>query len=103
MQALVTFWRDCGLVTGKRTPPSLWYSDPKAKAGRLPQPQYLKERLDAIKAEFGCDTDKVEKSRMIEISRWKEAIISSDFEPTDTPLPPPPLDELNIVCQERDR
>jgi hypothetical protein len=49
----------------------------------------LKERLDAIKAEFGYFTDKGEKLRMIEISRWMEAIINSDSEPTasDTPLP----------------
>ena len=41
---------------------------------------------------------------MIEISRWKEAIINSDSETTasDTPLPPSLLDELDIVWQERD-
>ena len=37
MQTLVTFWRDCGLVSGQRTPPSSWWQDPKAKVKRLPE------------------------------------------------------------------
>jgi hypothetical protein len=99
MQELITFfWRDCA----QRTPPS-YYPDPKAKVRRLPMPQYLEERLDAITAEFGYFTDKGEKLRMIEISQWMEAIINSDSEPTasDTPLPQSLLDELDIVWQER--
>ena len=98
MQTLIAFWRDCGLVTGQRTPPSC-YPDPKAKVRQLPMPQYLEERLDAIKKEFGYFTDKGKKLRMIEISRWKEAIINSDSEPTasNTPLPQSLLDELDIV------
>lgn len=105
MQALVAFWRDCRLVTGQRTPPSSGYPDPKAKAEGLPKPQYLKERLDAIRAEVGYFTDEGKKLRMIEISQWKEAIINGDSEPTasDTPLPQSLLDELNVVWQERDR
>jgi len=52
MQALATFRRDCGLVTGQRSPPSSWWQDPKAKVKRLSKPQYLNDRLDAIKTEF---------------------------------------------------
>ncbi|KAH8800866.1 hypothetical protein F5884DRAFT_757705 [Xylogone sp. PMI_703] len=105
MQELVTFWRDCGLITGQRTPPSCWWQDPKAKVKQLLQPQYLTERLKAINTEFGWDSDMAEKLRMIEASRWKESIINGDSEPTacDTSLPQPLLDELDIVWQDRDR
>ncbi|KAF1993296.1 hypothetical protein P154DRAFT_78454 [Amniculicola lignicola CBS 123094] len=104
MQTLLAFWRDCGLVTGQRTSPSLWWHDPKAKVERLLKPQYLKERLDAIKAEFGYFTDKGKKLRMIETSCWLESIINSDSEPTapDTPFPQSLLDELDIVWRDRD-
>jgi len=100
MQTLVAFWTDCGLVTGQRTPPSSWWQDPKAKAERLPKPQYLKERLDAINTEFGYLRDKAEKLRMIEMSCWIESIINGDYEPaaSDT-LPQSLLDELDIVWQ----
>ncbi|KAI9729379.1 MAG: hypothetical protein M1834_006903 [Cirrosporium novae-zelandiae] len=104
MQALVAFWRDCGLVTGHRTPPSPWWQDPKAKAERLPKPQYLKERLDAINTEFVHWTDKAEKLRMIETSHWIETVINTHSEPaaSDTPFPQPLLDELDIVWRDRD-
>lgn len=102
MQTLVTFWTDCGLVTGHRTPPSSWWQDPKAKVKRLPKPQYLKERLDAINTEFGYHSDKAEKIRMIQMADWIELIINGDSEPTasDT-LPQPLLDELDVVWQDR--
>lgn len=59
---------DGGLVTGQRTPPSSWWQDPAAKVEQLPKPQYLNNRLDAIKTAFGSSTDEGEKSRMIETS-----------------------------------
>ena len=104
MQALLAFWRNCGLVTGQRTPPSSWWQDPKAKVKRLPKPQYLDNGLDAIKTAFGYFTDKGKKLRMIETSRWIEAMINGDSDPTaaDTPLPPSLLDELDIVWRDRD-
>ncbi|KAI4132513.1 MAG: hypothetical protein LQ347_002552 [Umbilicaria vellea] len=104
MQALVAFWKNCGLVTGQRTPPSSWWQDPKAKVKRLPKPQYLNNGLDAIKTAFGYFTDKGEKLRMIETSRWIESMISGDSDPTaaDIPLPPSLLDELDIVWRDRD-
>ncbi len=102
MQTLVAFWTDCGLVTGQRTPPSSWWQDPKAKVERLPKPQYLKERLDTINTEYGYHSDKAEKLRMIEMSRWIESIINGDSEPaaSDT-LSQSLLDELDIVWQDR--
>lgn len=104
MQALVAFWKNSGLVTGQRTPPSSWWQDPKAKAKRLPKPQYLNNGLDAINTTFGYFTDKGKKLRMIEMSRWIESIINGDSDPTaaDTPLPPSLLDELDIVWRDRD-
>ncbi|KAF2184523.1 hypothetical protein K469DRAFT_780819 [Zopfia rhizophila CBS 207.26] len=48
MQTLLAFWRDCGLVTGQRTPPSSRWHDPKAKVERLPKPQYLKEKQSLV-------------------------------------------------------
>ena len=104
MQALLAFWRNCGLVTGQRTPPSSWWQDPKAKVKRLPKPQYLENGLDAIKTVFGYFTDKGKKLRMIETSRWIESMINGDSDPTaaDTPLPPSLLDELDIVWRDRD-
>lgn len=102
MQALVSFWRGCGLVTGQRTPPSLWWQDPKRRVKRLPKPQYLQERLDAIEAEFGYHSDMGEKLRMIEMSRWMESIINGDSEPTTSDaLPQSLLEELDIVWQDR--
>jgi len=102
MQALVTFWKNCGLVTGQRTPPSCWWQDPKAKVERLPKPEYLNNRLDAIKTKFGYLDDKGQKLRMIETSRWIESMINGDSDPTaaDTPLPPALLDELDIVWRD---
>ena len=104
MQVLVKFWEDCGLITGQRTPPSLWWQDPKAKVKRLPKPQYLNDRLDAIKTEFGYHADEGKKLRMIEISRWIESRINGDCDPTavDTPIPPSLLDELDVVWRDRD-
>lgn len=103
MQTLLAFWRDCKLITGERTSPSSWWQDPKAKVERLPKPQYLKDRLDAIKADFGDSTDEGEKLQMIEMSRWIEAVISGDSEPavSDTPLPSSLLDKLDIVWRDR--
>ena len=68
MQTLVTFWKDCGLVTGQRAPPLCWWQDPKAKAKRLPNPRSLQERLDAINTELGCHSDMGKRLRMIETS-----------------------------------
>ena len=47
-QALTTFWRDCGLVTGERTPPLPQWPDPKAKLCGKYWPDYLFERLMAF-------------------------------------------------------
>ena len=104
MQALIAFWRGCGLITGQRTPPSSWWQDPKTKIRRLPRPQYLNKELDAIKTAFGYSTDQGKKLRMIETSRWIESMINGNSCPTaaDTPLPPSLLDELDIVWRDRD-
>ncbi|KAL8972165.1 MAG: hypothetical protein Q9197_002911 [Variospora fuerteventurae] len=103
MQELVAFYRDCGLITGQRIAPASFYQDPKAKAERLPIPPYLKERLDAAETEFGYHTDKGQKLRMIETSRWIESIINGDSEPTasGSPLPQSLLNELDIVWRDR--
>ena len=104
MQELIAFWRECGLITGQRTPLSPLWPDPKAKVRGLEMPPYLKDRLGAIETEFGRLTDKGKTLRLIEISRWKEAILNSETEPTayDTPLPQSLLDDLDVVWQGRD-
>ena len=104
MQELVVFWRECGLITGQRTPLSPQWPDPKAKVRGLQMPSYLEDRLSAIETEFGRFTDKGIMLRKIEISRWKEAILNSETEPTayDTPLPQSLLDDLDVVWQGRD-
>ncbi len=52
MQALVAFWKDCGLVTGQRTPPSPELPDPKAKLRGVPWPQYLKDKIKTCRIAF---------------------------------------------------
>lgn len=103
MQELVAFWRDCGAITGQKTPPlswwlSSWWIPPSSKEPLL-WPSRLKERLDAIRAEFGSSHGT--KPRLIEICRWKEAIVNSGSEPapSDTPFPQSLLDELDVVWQ----
>ncbi|WEW54639.1 hypothetical protein PRK78_000059 [Emydomyces testavorans] len=108
MQELVAFWRDCGAITGERTPPlswwlMSWWENPDHKEPLL-WPPYLKERWDAIKAEFPFGSPEGAKLRLIEIARWKEAIINTGSEPTpsDTPFPQSLLDELDVVWQGKE-
>ncbi|KAI4288217.1 MAG: hypothetical protein L6R35_002516 [Caloplaca aegaea] len=103
MQDLVAFYRDCGLITDQRIAPASYYQDPKANAERLPIPPYLKERFDAAETELGYHTDKGQKLRMIETSRWIESVINGGSEPTasGTPLPQSLLNELDIVWRDR--
>ena len=86
MQELVTFWRDCGLITGQRTPSSSEWPDPKAKDRGLKMLAYLKDRLDVIETEFGRFTDKGNKLRLVEISQWKDAILNCETEPTGSDI-----------------
>ena len=104
MQELVAFWRAGGLVTGQRTSPTSWWKDPKAEVECLPKPKHVQDQLDAINTEFGYHSDKAEKLRMIETSRWIEVVINCDSVPTatDTPLPQYLLDELDVVWRDRD-
>lgn len=109
MQDLVAFWKDCGLITGQRTPPaswwlSSWWRDPDVRVPLLWPPR-LKEKLDAIAAEFGLSSEKGEKLRLIEMSNWKEAILNSSSEPhpLQTPFPQSLLDELDIIWQGLNR
>ena len=104
MQELVVFWRECGLITGQRTPLLPHWPDPHAKLRGLEMPRYLKDRLAAIEEEFGRWEDKGSMLRRIEISRWKEAVLHSETEPTapNTPLPQSLLDDLAIMWQEGD-
>ncbi|KAL9123865.1 MAG: hypothetical protein Q9217_006745 [Psora testacea] len=106
MQELVAFWRDCGAITGQRSPPLSWWLAPwwersQGYASFL-WPPPLKERLDAIEAEIGYP--KREKERLIEISRWKEAIMNTGYGPAspDTPFSQSLLDELDVVWQHND-
>ena len=106
MQELVTFWRDCKAITGQRSPPlswwlSSWWQHPESYAPMLWPPR-LKERLDAIEAEAG--SRHVQKRRLMEMSRWKEAILDTGCEPTSpgTSFPQSLLDELDAVWDSGD-
>lgn len=96
---MVAFWRDCGLVTGTRTPPSPQWPDPKAKLRGIYGPDYLYERLDAIHMEFGYGNNEGDKREMIERARWKEAVLSTDSDPivSELPLTQPLLQKLEVV------
>lgn len=50
---LVSFRRDCRLITGTRTPPSPQGPDPTDKLTGLRWPAYLNQRREAIYQEFG--------------------------------------------------
>lgn len=106
MQVLVTFWRNCGLVTGQRTPPSPPWPDPKAKLRGLLRPQYVKDRLEALSMEYQRhkDWNEYKKNRFIELTRWKEAVLNASSEPSasDTPFPQSLMDELGLVWQGYD-
>ena len=88
----------------KDPPLSPLWLDLKAKVRGLEMLPSLKDRLGAIETEFGRLTDKGKTLKLIEISRWKEAILNSETEPTayDTPLPQSLLDDLDAVWQGRD-
>ncbi|KAL9119084.1 MAG: hypothetical protein Q9187_004360, partial [Circinaria calcarea] len=115
MQKLVDFWRDCGLVNGERTPPSPQWPDPKAKLRGKYWPDYLSQRVQALTVEFQQSRNSKEfqfsrnskeycKREFIEITRWKEAILNADVEPSasDTPFPQFLMNELDIVWQDYD-
>ncbi|KAL8969815.1 MAG: hypothetical protein Q9197_004144 [Variospora fuerteventurae] len=80
MQNLVSFWRDCRLITGIRTPPSPQWPDPKTKVKGLHWPGYLYQRKEAIRRQFGF-SDEATKRLTIEFARWKEAVINTEIDP----------------------
>lgn len=100
MQKLVLFWNECGLITGTRTPPSPPWPDPKAKLRNLNWPAYLRQRLNAIHKEFGFSKEGT-KRRIIELARWKEAVINTEVDPCTSEIPlSPSLDvQLDIAWQ----
>ncbi|KAA6412972.1 MAG: hypothetical protein FRX48_02715 [Lasallia pustulata] len=104
MQLLLTFWRDCGLITGQRTPPSPQWPDPMSKLRGLEWPQYVADRLLALSAGYHEHESwaKFKTNQYIEITRWKEAILNASSEPSasDTPFPQSLMDELAVVWQE---
>ena len=100
MQKLVSFWRECGLITGLRTPPSPQWPDPKAKLRGLHWPDYLMQRLKTIRKECGFSKEG-EKRRIIQMARWKEAVLNTDSDPSisEMPLSPSLQDQLDIAWQ----
>lgn len=86
MQELVAFWRDCGLITGIRTPPSPQWPDARAKLRELIAPHYYHERRWAIEAEFGYSCKEETRRRIIESARWKEAVLHAHFDPMTSEL-----------------
>ncbi|MCJ1347613.1 hypothetical protein MMC31_005841 [Peltigera leucophlebia] len=101
MRKLVSFWRDCELITGTRTPPSPQWPDPKAKLRGLHWPDHLMEKLQAIDKEFGFSSDAGERRRTIELARWKEAVLNPDSDPciSEMPLSSPLQARLDIAWQ----
>ncbi|KAL9026974.1 MAG: hypothetical protein Q9196_004445, partial [Gyalolechia fulgens] len=103
MQVLVAFYRNCGLINGRGSPPSSYWQIPKIKLLRSTKPQYLQDKLDAINKKHGYVGDISWKLRTIETSRWLEATINGQSEPTgsDSPLPSPLLEKLETAWAER--
>ena len=80
MQELVMFWRNCGAITGQRSPPLSWWLAPEWDAHHSRSfrwPPRLVERLDTINAETKQPDGA--KEILIEMSRWKEAIMKLDL------------------------
>ncbi|KAI4206068.1 MAG: hypothetical protein LQ346_001311 [Caloplaca aetnensis] len=100
MQELVSFWRDCKLITGIRTPPSPQWPDPKAKLKGLHWPDYLCQRKEAIRQQFGF-SDEATKRETVEFARWKEAVINTEMDPctSEMPLSLPLQARLDIAWQ----
>ncbi|KAL9013853.1 MAG: hypothetical protein Q9173_001477 [Seirophora scorigena] len=94
MQNLVSFWRDCRLITGTRTPPSPQWPDPKAKVKGLYWPDYLCQKKETIRKQFGF-SDEATKRLTIEFARWKEAVINTDIDPCTSEMP------LSLTLQAR--
>ena len=86
MQELVAFWRNCGLITGTRTPPSPQWPDPMAKLRGIYKPSYLCERLRAVRSELGYGNNEGEKRVMIEKTRWKETVLHAYLDPRTSEL-----------------
>ncbi|KAL8912004.1 MAG: hypothetical protein Q9171_002917 [Xanthocarpia ochracea] len=101
MQKLVSFWRDCKLITGIRTPPSPQWPDPKAKLKGLHWPAYMNLRREAIHQEFGF-SDESTKRETIEFARWKEAVLNTHSDPctSEMPLSLPLQAQLDIAWQD---
>ena len=103
MQELVMFWKNCGLVTGTRTPQSPQWPDPKAKLRGVYWPKYLGERLAAIYKEFGrSGNNEGEKRETIELARWKEAVLNTGSDPiiSEVPLTQPLQQKLEIAWKD---
>lgn len=89
MQKLFSFWKECGLITGTRTPISPKWPDPQAKVRNLDWPQYLSDKHQAIFREFGHGKESYKRERF-EIARWKEAVINTDTDPATAEIPMSP-------------
>lgn len=99
IQMLVSFYKDCGLINGRGSPPLSYWEIPKLRFKRSATPQYIQDKLDAIKKEYDSFEDLSEKQRTIGTALWLEASIYGESEPTgsDTPLPPSLLERLESV------
>ena len=106
MQKLVMFWNNCGAITGQRSPPLSWWLAPLWAAHRSESflwPPRLVERLDTINAETKYPDGA--KEILIEMSRWKEALLNTGSEPVSpgTPFPQSLSDELDLVWRNSER
>lgn len=100
MQELVAFWRNCGVITGIRTPSSPQWPDPKVKLRGKRRPDYLWQRINAVHAKVGRGDEGLQGVR-IELARWKEALLNTDLDPiiSEVPLAQPLLQKLELVWQ----
>lgn len=86
MEELVTFWQNCGLVTGIRTPPSPQWPDPRSKLRDLIEPQHVWKRHREIEGESGGNFNDREKRRKIHFARWKESVLNMHCDPMTSEL-----------------
>ncbi|KAI4195220.1 MAG: hypothetical protein LQ346_003497 [Caloplaca aetnensis] len=102
---LITYYKDCGLITGRRTPLSPHLQVLKHKAKAVPKPQYLEAWLARSRRAKELFAEEDGRARIIAESRRLESVISGEPELIEphSPLTSPVLEQLDKVWRERIR
>ena len=100
MEELVASWRDCGLITGSRTPQSPQWPDPKAKLRGRDMPQYVWARIHKSQVDIGFGYEYY-KRKVFECARWAEAVLNTDSDAmiSQMPLTESLLEEADLILK----